>query len=129
MSCTSCDGIGYKFVYPKNWKEYGLGSVVFRCTCSSGRAKPSTGIPLWRDELLSRYQLDAHKLPENGPEEEVEPEALPVDEKPSVRRLSENDRVFIQEIRLTKEWGHPRLKELIAIFGADHVKSVMMGRV
>lgn len=129
MSCTSCEGIGYRFVYPKNWQEHGRGSVVFRCACSFGRSKSSTGIPLWRDELLSRFQLDAHKSIESDETEEVQAEVAIEAPKTPIARFSESDKEFIRAIRVSKEWSHPRFKELLELHGKDRMKAALLGGV
>jgi hypothetical protein len=126
MSC--CRQTGYRFVYDKRDKE-ALSAVVFRCDCPRGRSKLSVGIPIWDPSLTSRYSFEPVHLPkettpdaQKGPSEPPKPEV-----KPQV--LSESEKAFLKGLRASKEWGHPRLKDLIGIYGTEAVKAAIMGRV
>jgi len=121
---TCCKQTGYRFVYDKRDKE-ALSAVVFRCDCPRGRGKLSVGIPIWDPSLTSRYSfepvhlpkeagLDAQKGPSEASKPVVKPELLTVDEK-----------AFIRSIRESKEFTHPRFKEIVLKVGKEAVRDVM----
>lgn len=127
MACGGCDSKGYRWVWPRSGEEK-INSVVFRCDCSIGRAKFSTGIPLWSSSLEKKFTSKAPVIEETVPDAQESPVSA---SSPSVRPKvpSADEKAFLREIRLTKDWSHPRLKDLIGIYGSETVKAAMMGRV
>ena len=128
MACGGCDSKGYLWVWPKYGEESDkINPVVFRCDCSIGRAKFSTGIPLWRDELARKFNLKAPEIKEPVPEAQ-EQAVEPVQVKVKPQGLTESEKAFLRALKASKEWGHPRLKDLIGIYGTEAVKAAIMGR-
>lgn len=54
--CSICQGSGYVMAEAKSGESSGA-PYAFRCDCSSGRAKASTGIPLWSKRYFGAYAI------------------------------------------------------------------------
>lgn len=54
--CSLCFGSGYIMAEAKARESDGA-PYAFRCECSEGRAKASTGIPLWSPRYAKSYEL------------------------------------------------------------------------
>lgn len=125
---SCCKSTGYRFVFDCQDRD-AFGSIVFRCDCSLGRAKFSTGVPLWSPSLSKRFSDTPVHLPkEQAPDEQkqVVETSKPI-VKPEV--LSGDEKAFLRQIRESKEFTHPRFKEILVRVGKEAVKEGMKSGV
>lgn len=113
MGCSVCyDGNGWVFVYLTNYTST-QGATVFRCNCSQGQGKWSSGIPTWQERYRDRYTFNVPAYPT-----EPEPEAP--------RKPTEKEVEFIRQVAQTKDWDNSEFKQLLERYGKDQVKQLIL---
>lgn len=134
---SCCAGSGYRWVWPHD-ALVGTGPTVFRCDCGLGRAKLSTGIPLWDD---SRHGVRYTALQPQAPAEPLPTSLPPLREAPSAPTPAVDDPLktqssslsaftieeieILKTVKLTRDVESREFRDIVARHGKPAVVHAM----
>lgn len=98
-ACYTCQGSGYVLALHRTDQETRYGApIAFRCSCSLGRSKGATGIPLWSEHYNRVYEPTQALVcrPEEKPEEKKE-------EKSEAPLTEHDEKELMKELALEEE--------------------------
>lgn len=124
---SCCGGTGYRWVWPFG-AHVSMGPTVFRCDCGIGRAKVSTGIPLWDDFRHGKRYTASQPLPA--------PATLPAPPAPAVVEpeapaalptspFTAEELATLREVKATREVERLAFREIVARHGKSAVVHAM----